>query len=114
MVYKFIKKGFITHPEITNGDLQNIALLKLIDNIENIVKNTRTTSAKNQNGHSELKVLFTLGNHDLDGGADKILNIMKKNPMTTLVTNINFNKSPKINSIMTNNDKVVTWFVSVC
>ena len=105
------KKGFITHPEITNGDLQNIALLKLIDNIENIVKNTRTTSAKNQNGHSELKVLFTLGNHDLDGGADKILNIMKKNPMTTLVTNINFNKSPKINSIMTNNDKVVTSYI---
>ena len=31
--------------------------------------------------------------------------------MTTLVTNINFNKSPKINSIMENNDRVVTSYV---
>ena len=100
------KKGFITHPEITNGDLQNIALLKFIDNIQNIVKNTSTQKGQNH-GNTNLEVLFALGNHDLDGGADKIINFMKKNPMTTVVTNMNFSKSPKVTAAMVNNDKIV-------
>ena len=28
------KKGFITHPELSNGDLQNLALVKTIDSIK--------------------------------------------------------------------------------
>ena len=31
------KKGFITHPELSNGDLQNLALLKTIDSVRLIV-----------------------------------------------------------------------------
>ena len=56
---------------------------------------------------NELNVLFTLGNHDLDGGDSKILDIMRKNPMISLITNMNLEKSPKVREAMFMSDKIV-------
>lgn len=100
------KKGFLTHPEITNGDLQNVALLKLIDNIKITLRNLAAKSNPSVL-KNELNVLFTLGNHDLDGGDSKILDIMRKNPMISLVTNMNLEKSPKVREAMFMSDKIV-------
>lgn len=100
------KKGFLTHPEITNGDLQNVALLKLIDNIKITLRNLAAKSNPNIL-KNELNVLFTLGNHDLDGGDSKILDIMRKNPMISLITNMNLEKSPKVREAMFMSDKIV-------
>ena len=100
------KKGFLTHPEITNGDLQNVALLKLIDNIKITLRNLAAKSNSNIL-KNELNVLFTLGNHDLDGGDSKILDIMRKNPMISLITNMNLEKSPKVREAMFMSDKIV-------
>lgn len=33
------KKGLLTHPELSNGDMQNLAMLKTIDSVKVLLKN---------------------------------------------------------------------------
>lgn len=99
------KKGFVTHPELSNGDLQNLSLLKTIDSIRKIVtdlvvKKTGVEPA------SSLEVLYTMGNHCLDAGTGFIQKVMRKNPMISLVTNVDLENSPAITKLMETTDKV--------
>ena len=100
------KSGFITHPEMKNGDLQNAALLKTIDHIRSIAAKE---GSKHSDGNkvSPLEVLYTMGNHCLDAGTNFILGVMKKNPMKSVITNVNLEKSPAIKQAMEGNDNIV-------
>ena len=86
------KKGFITHPELSNGDLQNLALLKTIDSVRLIVKKM---VEKIPGRHKPVipETLYTMGNHCLDAGTSFILNVMRKNPMKTLVTDVDLDNT---------------------
>ena len=102
------KKGFLTRPDLSNGDIQNLALLKTIDSVRIIVKGLVDKSS-NQNGtrSSLVETLFEMGNHCLDAGDKFILNVMKKNPMTSLVTNVDLDKSPSVVEAMQSCDRIV-------
>ena len=101
------KKGFLTRPELSNGDMQNLALLKTIDNIRYLIQNLSAKSDyKGENKNTALEVLYDMGNHCLDGGTKFILNVMKKNPMTSLVTNVNMQNSPIIRDAMKTHDNI--------
>lgn len=100
------KKGFITHPELSNGDLQNLALLRTIDSVRRIVKDL---GAKDAVGGvpTSLEVLYDMGNHCLDAGTGFILNVMRKNPMKTLITNVDLENSPAVAKAMDANERIV-------
>ena len=99
------KKGFITNPELSNGDLQKWALLKTIDNIKAIVQKQA------QNTSNSLKfnfsTVYAMGNHCLDAGTDFILNVMKTSPMKSLITNVDLAKSDKVVDIAKNSQNIV-------
>lgn len=102
------KKGFVTHPDLSNGDIQNLALLKTIDSVRMIVKNL----AEKAQGYAGAKIpsletLFVMGNHCLDAGDKFILSVMKKNPMTSVVTNANLEKSPALVEAMKEDKDIV-------
>lgn len=99
------KKGFVTHSELSNGDLQNLALLRTIDNMRKIVNDVASSATEKVTGVS-LDVLYTMGNHCLDAGTGFIQNVIKKNPMQTLVTNVDLEKSPAIVKLMDSTDRV--------
>ncbi|MBE7705557.1 MAG: hypothetical protein E7Z90_07110 [Cyanobacteria bacterium SIG29] len=79
------KKGFITHPKKTNGDIQLNFLQKTIERVRLAAGNS-----------SNFETIFTMGNHDLDGGDSFMYKVMSKAPMKTLVTNVNMLKSPRV------------------
>lgn len=95
------KKGFITHPELSNGDLQNLALIKTID----MIRETVHSVAKKPMFF--FKALYEAGNHCFDAGDKFLLNVLKKNPMTSLVTNINIEKSPALQEAMRESGNIV-------
>ncbi|MBE7711339.1 MAG: hypothetical protein E7Z92_04275 [Cyanobacteria bacterium SIG31] len=99
------KKGFVTHPELSNGDLQNLALIRTIDSVRKVVKDL---AVKNSGGDQSafLSVIYTMGNHCLDAGTEFISNVMRKNQMTSLITNVNLDKSPKMQYLENTVDKV--------
>lgn len=100
------KKGFVTHPELSNGELQNLALLKTIDSVRLIVKKMVD---KIPGRHKPVipETLYTMGNHCLDAGTSFMLNVMRKNPMKTLVTNVDLNNSPRLAEAMKTNGNIV-------
>lgn len=89
--------GLITHKDKTFGDIQRNFLIKIIENI----KNKLGQKAK-------FETLFTLGNHDLEGGAPLALDLVKDVHMTTLFTNANLSKSPLLKNLMQTHDNLVT------
>ena len=95
------KRGFITHPELSNGDIQNMALLKTID----IIRGAVQSAAKKPMFF--FKALYEAGNHCLDAGDGFLLNVLKKNPMTALITNVNLDKSPAVREAMNETDNLV-------
>ena len=102
------KKGLLTHPELSNGDMQNLAMLKTIDSVKLLLKKLAVKTSGIINGKTaELNVLFTPGNHDLDAGDKFLLNVMKKNPMKTLITNVDLNKSPAVQEAMSLSDNII-------
>lgn len=102
------KKGLLTHPELSNGDMQNLAMLKTIDSVKVLLKKLAAKTSGIISGKTaELNVLFTSGNHDLDAGDKFLLNVMKKNPMKTLITNVDLNKSPAVQEAMSLSDNIV-------
>jgi hypothetical protein len=106
------KKGLMTHPELSNGDLQNLSLLKTIDSVKMLLKQlVAKTAGVIDSSVGEVETLFDLGNHDLDAGTNFILNVIKKNPMKTVVTNVNLDKSPAITEAMKNNSNIAKSFV---
>ncbi len=102
------KKGLLTHPELSNGDMQNLAMLKTIDSVKVLLKKLAAKTSGIISGKTaELNVLFTPGNHDLDAGDKFLLNVMKKNPMKTLITNVDLNKSPAVQEAMSLSDNII-------
>ena len=81
------KRGFLTNPEFTTGDIQYNFLQALI------FKTKAAFGINNKN----FDTLFAIGNHDLEGGDDWLFDKLKRAPMTTLLTNINRAKSPIVN-----------------
>ncbi len=100
------KKGFLTHPELSNGDLQNLALLKTIDSVRMIVKKM-VDKIPGQHKPVIPETLYAMGNHCLDAGTSFILNVMRKNPMKSLVTNVDLEKSPRLTESMKTNQNIV-------
>lgn len=100
------KKGFLTHPELSNGELQNLALIRTIDSVKMIVKNM-VSKIPGQNTPSIPEAIYTMGNHCLDAGTDFILKVMRKNSMKSLVTNVDLEHSPKLTDVMSNNSNIV-------
>ena len=94
------KQGYLTKPKLTNGDLQNLTMLKTIEMLRGIVTNVAQ-------GAAYFETLFTAGNHCLDAGDGFLLNVMKKNPMKSLITNVNLNKSPAVVRAMEESDNIV-------
>ena len=85
------KRGFRTqmNRKKTNGDVQAGFLTKLIHSVKNMLNPT-----------SNFETVFTMGNHDLDGGDRFILNTLSSQPLTTLVTNVDMEKSPIVENLM--------------
>lgn len=104
------KKGFLTKPGLTNGDLQNLALLKTIELVKNILSNfaKKTFDKDTPLEHPVLNTLYAPGNHCLDGGTKFLLNVMRKNPMTSLLTNVNPEKSPAVKEIIDKENNIVS------
>ena len=94
------KKGFLTKPELCNGDLQNLALLKTIDSVKMLVNDLANKSDNDGNPNRHLEVLYDIGNHCLDGGTKFLMDVLRKNPMKTLITNVNLDKSPAVKEAM--------------
>ena len=91
------KKGFLTKPKATNGDIQHQFLNKTIKYV-----NEQAGKASN------FDTVFTMGNHDLDGGDKFMYKVMKSSPMKTLVTNVDVENSPGLQKLMqTTDNKVV-------
>ena len=95
------KKGFFTKPELSNGDLQKMALMKTVDSVRKTVRD----EAKSDKFH--FHTLYTMGNHCLDSGTDFIVDVMKTTSLTSLVTNVNLEKSDKIAQAMKEHPKIV-------
>ncbi len=95
------KRGFLTHPELSNGDIQNLALIKTID----MIRETVHSVAKKPIFF--FKALYEAGNHCLDAGDGFLINVLKKDPMTSLVTNVNMEKSPALKKAMEESDNIV-------
>ncbi len=94
------KRGYLTKTKLSNGELQNLAMLKTISMLRMMVTHAA-------HGAAYFETLFTAGNHCLDGGDGFLLNVMKKNPMTSLVTNVDLEKSPAVNRAMIQNNRIV-------
>lgn len=92
------KKGFRTlmNRKKTNGDVQAGFLTKLINSVKNVLK-----------PQSRFETVFTLGNHDLDGGDKFIMNTLVSQPLTTVMTNVNMKKSPIVKDLMSKGKDIV-------
>jgi len=82
------KKGFITKPNATNGDIQHQFLNKTI-------KYVNEQAGKD----AKFDTVFTMGNHDLDGGDKFMYKVIKNSDMHTLVTNVDMPNSPEIKKL---------------
>lgn len=99
------KKGFITNPELSNGDIQKWALIRFIDSIKKILQKQVNifTGGLNYN----FSTVYAMGNHCLDAGTDFIVEVMKTCPMKSLITNVDLSKSNKIANAKENTQDIV-------
>lgn len=77
------KKGFITYPESTNGNIQKRFLRKVIQEVKKLLP-------KNSN----FEAIYTPGNHCFDGGDKTLMDLVNINEMTTVLTNVDRKNSP--------------------
>lgn len=95
------KKGFLTKPKATNGDIQNQFLNRTI-------RYVNEQAGKDSN----FDTVFTMGNHDLDGGDKFMYRVMKNSFMKTLVTNVDVENSPELKKLMNDTEgKIVKSLV---
>ena len=88
------KKGYMTKPELSNGDIQANFLNKVVNTVKGIVKNNFDT-------------VYSLGNHCYDGGDEFVFNKLKDEPVKTLVTNVDLEKSPLVTGLMKDYKNIV-------
>ncbi|MBQ8668373.1 hypothetical protein IJ472_01240, partial [bacterium] len=94
------KRGYLTKPNMTNGDIQLQFLTKFISYV-------RGQAGKNAN----FDTVFTMGNHDLDAGDRFMYKVMNKAKMKTLITNVDVENSPGIQKAMATNENIVKSIV---
>lgn len=94
------KRGFLTKPELTNGDIQNKFLHRLINFVN-----------KQAGKDANFDAVFTMGNHDLDAGDKFIYKVMKNPKMKTLITNVDLENSPGMQKAMSTNPNIVKSIV---
>lgn len=90
------KKGFVTNPESSSGDLQHKFLNRFINY-------TRQQAGED----ARFETVFTLGNHDLDAGDEFAYRVMDTDEMTSLVTNADVDNSPRLRELMEKNSHIV-------
>ena len=88
------KKGYMTKPELSNGDIQANFLNKVVNTVKGIVKNNFDT-------------VYSLGNHCYDGGDEFVFNKLKDEPVKTLVTNVDLEKSQLVTGLMKDYKNIV-------
>ncbi len=89
------KKGFMTEPNLTNGDIQLKFLNRIISYIKELSGN-----------NSNFDTVFAMGNHDLDGGDKFMYKVMKNTKMKTLTTNVDEANSAGIKELKDNKNIV--------
>ena len=89
------KKGYMTKPELSNGDIQANFLNKIVNTVKGIVKNNFDT-------------VYAPGNHCYDGGDEFLYSKLKDEPVKTLVTNVDLEKSPLVSGLMKDHPDIVT------
>lgn len=94
------KKGYLTKPQLTNGDIQHQFLKR-------VIRYVNEQAGKNSN----FDTVFNIGNHDLDGGDKFLYKIMKNTDMKTLITNVDIKNSPGIQKVMAKTNNVVKSIV---
>lgn len=77
------KKGFLTNPEFSSGDIQYNFLQKLL-----------YTFKMASGRESFFDFVYTPGNHCFDGGDRWLLDKMANSTVTTIMSNLNVRKSP--------------------
>ena len=78
-------KFYLTYPKKNAGDFQKEAFNILIKSMKEITPN--------------LEIIYLPGNHDYDGGDKYLFNLVKKNDVTTVITNCNLKNSPVIQAL---------------
>ncbi|MBQ7287322.1 MAG: metallophosphoesterase [Candidatus Gastranaerophilales bacterium] len=94
------KKGFLTNKKLTNGDIQKRFLDKTIDYVRNLL---------GKKAHFD--AIFTMGNHDLDGGDGFIYDVMDSKNRKSLVTNVDIENSPLLKKEMETNPNIAKSIV---
>ena len=91
------QKGLLTEQNKTTGDIQYMFLLKLLLNAK-----------KAAGGASNFDALYGIGNHCFGGGDKWLYNkLSHASGLTTLITNIDLEKSPYVQSLTDMTDKFV-------
>lgn len=92
------KTGYMTKPELSNGDIQANFLEKVVNTVKGIVKNNFDT-------------VYAPGNHCYDGGDEFLYGKLKDEPVKTLVTNVDLEKSPLVSGLMKDHKDIVKSMV---
>lgn len=90
LVINPMKKGYITNPDLTSGDVQVSAFEKLISCIK---ERFRLSPTKKE---ADFVTLYTPGNHCFEGGVQWLLNKIKGLKAQTVLTNVEFEDGQKI------------------
>ncbi len=92
------QKGLLTERNKTTGDIQYMFLLKLI-----------LTAKKAAGGAGNFDTLYGLGNHCFGGGDEWLYNRLSRTQgMSTVISNIDLEKSPYVRSLTDLSNKFVT------
>ena len=92
------QKGLLTEPNKTSGDIQYMFLLKFLLNAK-----------KAAGGAGNFDALYCIGNHCFGGGDQWLYSKLKKTPgLTTVITNIDLENSPYVQSLADTTNKFVT------
>lgn len=94
------KKGFLTNPKFSNGDVQYNFLNKMLY--------TTKTSAGIKN---KFIGLYTPGNHCFDGGDEWLFKKLNRSQFTTILTNVDRNHSPLVDQIIRENGNICTELI---
>ena len=83
------KKGFLTNPEFSNGDVQYNFLTKM-------VYTAKMAAGRN----NKFDAVYTPGNHCFDGGDEWLLKKFERAPLSVILTNLNKKESPIANKLI--------------
>ena len=92
------KKGFLTNPEFSNGDVQYNFLTKM-------VYTAKMAAGRN----NKFDAVYTPGNHCFDGGDEWLLKKFERAPLSVILTNLNKKESPIANKLIREKENVTTY-----